>query len=54
MISLLSSEFYTLGLAHEDPHRRNLMWDRKNKKVYVCFYLFLTLYMSSDGDYLVA
>ncbi|KAK2760274.1 hypothetical protein FQN54_002342 [Arachnomyces sp. PD_36] len=28
-------EFYRCGLKHEDPHRRNLMWDSKSKKVYI-------------------
>ncbi|KAK2755100.1 hypothetical protein FQN54_006629 [Arachnomyces sp. PD_36] len=29
-------EFSTVvGLTHEDHHRRNLVWDRKNKKIYI-------------------
>ncbi|KAK2768798.1 hypothetical protein FQN54_000654 [Arachnomyces sp. PD_36] len=28
-------EFCDMGLIQEDCHRRNLMWDRKNKKVYI-------------------
>ncbi|EEP82820.1 predicted protein [Uncinocarpus reesii 1704] len=34
-------EFFALGFRHEDPDRRNVMWDPKNKKWYVCVPLAL-------------
>ncbi|EEQ30712.1 hypothetical protein McanMca71_000602 [Microsporum canis] len=28
-------EFYAMGCVHDDPDRRNLMWDPENKKCYI-------------------
>ncbi|PGH07408.1 hypothetical protein AJ80_07993 [Polytolypa hystricis UAMH7299] len=31
----MTLEFYSLRFVHKDPDRRNLIWDRENKKCYI-------------------
>ncbi|EFR00134.1 hypothetical protein MGYG_03140 [Nannizzia gypsea CBS 118893] len=41
-------EFYARGYTHWDPHRRNLMWDREDKK---CYIIDLEDVCQLDDDY---